>query len=141
MSKSLSFLAATATLSLTSLLPMQPASANDTGTGPFCGGNVRVESFSHMNGTGTGANSTGRRMTYRVNLRNTGSEPRNIRVEFFASNPNLIRSPPLTVRVNAGAEQVFVLGTHELNSFSHGRLSDTDTQTGLPHFTRVTCPR
>lgn len=141
MSKSLSFLAATATLALTSILPIQSASANDTGTGPFCGGTVRVESFSHLNDPGTGANTAGRKITYRVNLRNAGTAPRNIRVEFFASNPNLIRNPALTLRVNAGAEQLFLLGTHELNNFSHGRLSDTDTQTGLPHFTRVTCPR
>lgn len=138
-------LAATAGLALAGLLPMQEASAQ---VARYCGNTVNAVAF-YTNIVPSGQNANA---VHFVQLQNMGPE-RHIRIAFFSSEPGLTRGGG-TYAVHQGVapastsdifmrNQGFItvqLGTQRLNNpAGTGAIPATDPQTGLPHFTMVTC--
>jgi hypothetical protein len=138
-------LAATAGLALAGLLPMQEASAQ---VARYCGNTVNAVAFyTNITPSGPGSNAV-----HFVQLQNMGP-PRYIRIAFFSSEPGLTRgggnyavhpgvAPASTGDIAMGNQQFITvqLGTQRLNNpAGTGAIPATDPQTGLPHFTMVTC--
>lgn len=138
-------LAATAGLALTGLLPMQEASAQ---VARYCNNSVNAVSF-YTNIRPEGGGSIA---THFVQLQNMGPQ-RHIRIAFFSSEPGLTRGggnfpvhpgvAPATTSDIAIANQGFItvqLAAQRINNpAGTGAIPATDPQTGLPHFTMVTC--
>ncbi|MBX9748160.1 MAG: hypothetical protein K5Q68_00960 [Roseococcus sp.] len=139
-------LLAAAALALTGAVGIQPASAQFAS---FCDNTVSANSYyRNINPQGQSASVA----TYFVQLQNRGPD-RHIRVAFFSSQPGLVLGGG-THTVHRGVasagtgdiaikawEQITVqLGSQRLsNPSGEGAISATDAQTGLPHFTGVTC--
>ena len=138
-------LAATAGLALAGLLPMQEAAAQ---VARYCGNTVNAVAFyTNINSDGRGSTAV-----HFVQLQNMGPA-RHIRIAFFSSEPGLTCGggnypvhpgvAPASTGDIAIANQGFItvqLATQRLNNpAGTGAIPATDPQTGLPHFTMVTC--
>jgi hypothetical protein len=135
---------ATAASALAGLLPWQPAQAQS-----FCNGTVVADAF-YRTVTSSGRNTSV--INYWVQLQNRGAA-RHIRIAFSASEAGLSRGGG-AVTVHSGnapassndtaigslSQITVLLGTQFVsNSSGTGGLSATDTQSGLPRYTGVTC--
>lgn len=144
MSRFRTLLAATATVALASLVPLEPAQAQS-----FCGGTVVANSFYR---TLTDSSQSGTTINHWVQLQNQAA-PRHIRIAFFSSEPGLVRgggqytvhpgiAPASSNDTAIGnySQITVLLGTQRVSDPSgRGGIPANDPQTGLPHYTGVTC--